>query len=107
MPDRSTLYLSELIISLAISSKASVINSDVNTELKLIFSEGTEIYPEDKFIVRGTFWEKDGESLQPNTNMFATNWMEAPVVVNIKQYKGNVGQTVNQKEGYEVNTDGQ
>ena len=70
-----------------------------STDLKLIFSEGTVIYPDDVFIVRGTLWVKDGESLQPQ-NIFGRKFMETPVVVNIKQHKGNVGQLENSQEGY-------
>lgn len=96
----------EAIVAFRNTTKINNIEEEaINTELKLIFDQGTVIFPEDIFVVRGTLWEKDGESLQPNPQTFVDKWLEMPVIVNIKQYKGNVGQFENTKEGYEVSTD--
>lgn len=94
----------EIEINAVVAFRNSSLVEDIeanafDTEMKLIFSEGTTIYPEDIFIVRDTLWVKDGESLQPQ-NIFKRKLMEPPVVVNIKQFKGNVGQLENTQEGY-------
>lgn len=64
-----------------------------DTEMRLFFPEGTLIFPDDTFVVRGSFWEKDGSSIELNRSPFSTPLIHSlPVIVEIKQVKGNAHQ---------------
>lgn len=68
-----------------------IVQQVLESDLRLFFPNGTVILPDDLFIIRGTLWETDGASIQPDPQAFRTPLIFAmPVVVNIKQSAGNV-----------------
>lgn len=73
------------------SSSRDVVEQVQESEVRLFFPAGTIIMPDDLFVVRGTLWEKDGETIEPKAGPFKTPLIFAlPIVVNIKQSAGNV-----------------
>lgn len=69
-----------------------------NTTVSLTFNSGTEIFPDDTFVVRGTLWEKDSNALDLTPNFPTSTFLPPPVKVILKQSKGNVGQEPNSQE---------
>lgn len=90
--EESVIEIEAIVAFQNTSRNVTVEGSINNTSLKLIFDEGTIIEDGDIFVIRGTDWEQDGINWTPDTNMFVNNpnFIEATVIVNIKQVKGNV-----------------
>lgn len=72
-------------------------NIQSSTTITVFFNAGTEIFPDDQFLVRGTVWEKDGSALGDDI-VFNTSLFSPPVKVILKQVKGWVGQQPNTDE---------
>lgn len=68
------------------------------TTLTVFFDFGTEIYPDDIFIIRGSVWEKNGNAFSDDNNVFASNLFAPPVKIQLAQVKGWAGQTPNTPE---------
>lgn len=74
-------------------------NVTERTTLTAFFDYGVTIFPDDKFIIRGTLWEKDGNALSDDSNIFAkSSLFNPPVKLTLKQVKGWVGQAPNEDE---------
>lgn len=89
-----TLVESEAVVGFRTTKTNESLQAIVEeTEMRLFFPEGTIIFPDDTFVVRGSFWEKDGSSIELNRSPFSTPLIHSlPVIVEIKQVKGNAHQ---------------
>jgi hypothetical protein len=59
--------------------------TDFVTQLNLVFSENTDVRPDDTFIVRGTKWECDGWLLPQDGNQIPGDFLPADIYVPVKR----------------------
>jgi hypothetical protein len=89
IPSTAIVHVGQALNATSLVSETNILGTVFDSQITLIFPEKTVIKEGDQFKVRSTLWEIDGEPFDfyPEiTNRF----IPQPVIVKIKQRKGNV-----------------
>ena len=99
------IYINELLtirgyIGL-ISTKVDTesIGQNVENKYRIVIPGDSKVYDGDIFIVRGTYWQKDGIAYNQPSIMF-DDFLPNMIVINLKQYSNNSNSKINNNEEF-------
>lgn len=88
---KNTIVVKNVIVDFNTTTSIGTIEEQaLKTEVSLYFPKGTILKDEDIFVIRNTKWEANGLHEDYTLNPLGNSFLNAGVVVKVKQYKGNV-----------------